>query len=236
MRYILLFGCFILAVVSCKNKTENAPDVGYDYAPERLGKYVVYDVDSTIYDDFNMDTVYYKYRIKELLEDEYVDNEGRHGIRLVRFIKKYNDTVSYDNIAWEIKDVWNYTKTSTALQIVEEDIRFTKLVFPVREEITWNGNANNSIGDWQYNYTSTDRAETINGTAFDNVLTVTQKDDKGNNKIHRQYYVEKYAKDVGMVYREIKDLQSYTVTAAPVENRISKGVIYKLNYVTHGYE
>ncbi|MES2513520.1 MAG: hypothetical protein V4580_05220 [Bacteroidota bacterium] len=225
-----------MALLSCKKEVETAPDVGYDYAPDRLGKYVVYDVDSTIYDDFFNDTTYYKYRIKEVLNDQYTDNEGRQAIRMMRYIKKYNDTISYDNMPWVVKDVWNYTKTATTLEVVEEDIRFTKLVFPVQEEKTWNGNAHNTLGDWEYIYTSTDRAETINGNSFDNVLTVTQKNDKGN-AIHREYYVEKYAKDVGLVYREIKDLSSTTVIAGvPVEQRITSGVIYKLKYVTHGYE
>lgn len=236
-KYILLFSCVVFAIFSCKKKVETPPDVGYAYAPDRLGKYVIYDVDSTVYGDFYHDTTYYKYRIKEKLEDRYVDNQGRNAIKLVRYIKKYNDTVSYDNMPWVVKDVWIYTKTSTTLEIVEEDQRFTKLVFPVKEDAAWNGNANNTLGDWEYTYTTTDIKEMVNGTTFDNVLTVTQKDDKGHNAIHREYYIEKYAKDVGMVYREIKDLHSGTVIAGvPVEQRITSGIIYKLKYVTYGYE
>lgn len=234
INYILPLLMFF-ALISCKKKVEDPPDVGYDYAPKIIGKYVIYDVDSTIYDDFKNDTTYYKYRIKEKLEETYVDNQGRNVIKLVRYIKKYNDSVSYDNIPWTIKDVWNYTGTSTSLEVVEEDVRFTKLSFPVKEESSWNGNANNTIGEWDYKYSYTDRAETINGTPFDNVLMVIQKSDKGN-QIHREYYIEKYAKGVGMVYREIKDLRSDVVTAVPVEQRITSGVIYKLIYVTHGYE
>ena len=236
MRYIFLLMIFAFAFFSCKKKTEDPPDVGYAYAPQNIGKYIVYDVDSTIYDDFTHDTTYYKYRIKEKLEEVYVDNQGRQSIKLVRYIKKYNDSIGYDNMPWIIKDVWNYTKTNTTLEVVEEDVRFTKLIFPVKEESTWNGNANNTLGEWEYKYSYTDRAETINGTHFDNVLMVTQKNDK-NNVIHREYYVEKYAKEVGLIYREIKDLRSSVVIAGvPVEQRITSGVIYKLTYVTHGYE
>jgi hypothetical protein len=138
---------------------------------------------------------------------------------------------------WTVKDVWNYTKTATTLEVVEENIRFSKLIFPVKEESSWNGNANNTIGDWEYIYNYMDRTETINGTSFENVLMVTQKDDKNHNQIHREYYVEKYARNVGLVYREIKDLHSSVVVAGvPVELRITSGVIYKLTYVTHGYE
>ena len=235
MKHILLFGLLVFVAFACKKKVEAPPDLGYDYAPTTLGKFVIYDVDSVVYDDFKHDTTYFKYRIKEKLEEIYVDNQGRNAIKLVRYIKKYNDTISYDNIIWTVKDVWNYTRTATTLEVVEEDIRFTKLIFPVKEESTWNGNANNTNGEWDYKYTYTDVSETINGTTFDNVLMVTQKSDKGN-VIHREYYVEKYAKDVGLVYREIKDLRSSVVTSLPVEQRITSGVIYKLTYVTHGYE
>lgn len=228
--------------ISCKKKTEAPPDVGYAYAPSTIGKYIIYDVDSTVYDDFKMDTTYYKYRIKEKLEEIYVDNQGRNAIKLIRYIKKYNPLVSYDNLPWTIKDVWIYTKTNTTLEVVEEDVRFTKLAFPVNLNVTWNGNANNTIGDWEYKYEYADKKETINVTTFDNVLLVAQKDDKGKNAIHREYFIEKYAKDVGLVYKEIKDLYSNIVTLnpngtiKPVEQRIQKGVIYKLKYVTHGFE
>lgn len=224
-------------MTSCKKKTEDPPDVGYRYAPTLIGKYVVYDVDSIIYDDNNMDTTYYKYRIKEKLEELYVDNEGRNAIRLVRYIKKYVPGGSYDDVPWVVKDVWNYTKTATTLEVVEEDVRFTKLIFPVKVDATWNGNALNTIGDWEYKYNYIDRTENINGTTFENVLFVEQKDDKNKNAIHRQYFIEKYAKDIGLVYREIKDVYSNTVVAGvPVEQRIEKGVIYKLVHVSHGIE
>ncbi len=228
---------FLLLCTACKKKLEDPPDVGYAYAPTTLGKFVVYDVDSTIYDDFKKDTTYYRYRIKEKLEEEYIDNEGRKAIKLIRYIKKYDSLVSYDNMAWAVKDVWNYTKTATTLEVVEEDQRFTKLIFPVKEESVWNGNAFNTIGEWDYTYDYTDRSEVINGTTFENVLLVKQKDDKSGNVIHRQYYVEKFAKDVGLVYREIKDLHSSTPgLGGPVETRITSGIIYKLTYVTHGFE
>ncbi|MES2568156.1 MAG: hypothetical protein V4565_14880 [Bacteroidota bacterium] len=228
-------------MAACKKKVEDAPDVGYDYAPVILGKFIVYDVDSIVYDDNNMDTIHYKYRIKEKQEENFTDNEGRDAVKLVRYIKKYNDSVSYDNIAWTLKDVWNLVKTSTTFEVVEEDVRFTKLIFPVKVDASWNGNAYNSNGEWEFEYKYIDRAEKINGNVFDNVLFVEQKDDKSKNAIHRQYFIEKHAKNVGLVYREIKDLYSNKITvinstATPVETRIEKGIIYKQTYVTHGME
>lgn len=240
-NFIIVFFTFFVLVACKKKAPEDPPDVGYDYAPTTLGKYVIYDVDSTVFDDFKMDTTYFKYRIKEKLEEDLIDNEGRPAIKLVRYIKLFNPLVSYDNIAWTIKDVWMFTKTKTTLEVVEEDVRFTKLIFPVKEDAFWNGNAHNTIGDWEYGYNYINRKEVINGTMFDNVLYVEQKDDNSKNAIRRQYFIEKYAKGVGLVHREIKDLYSNTIkvlngAVVPVEQRIEKGVIYKLTYVTHGIE
>lgn len=244
MRIIFLsFALLAIAFMfSCKkDKIEEPPDLGYDYAPTTIGKYVIYDVDSTVYDENFHDTIYYKYRIKEKLEENFTDNEGRPAVKLVRYMKKYNPAISYDNMAWTIKDVWMANKTKTTYEVVEEDVRFTKLIFPVRADAEWNGNAHNTLGEWDYNYKYIDTKENINGTLFENVLYVKQKDDEHKNNIHREYYIEKYAKNVGLVYREIKDLISGTVTISngqitPVESRITSGITYKLNYITHGYE
>ncbi|MBC7693880.1 MAG: hypothetical protein H7141_00385 [Burkholderiales bacterium] len=195
-----------------------------------------------MYDDNNKDTTYYKYRVKEKLEENFIDNQERKAVKLVRYIKKYDPAKSYDNIPWTHKDVWNCIKTNTAFEVVEEDVRFTKLIFPVKTDATWNGNAHNTMEEWEYSYKYVDKKESINGTTFENVLFVEQKDDKSKNAIHRQYFIEKHAKNVGLVYREIKDLYSQIITTypsglpTPVESRILKGVIYKQTYVTHGIE
>lgn len=197
----------------------------------------MYDVDSTYYDDFSHDTLNYKFRIKEKFEENYIDNQGRNAIKIIRYIKKYNPFVSYDNIAWTIKDVWSCIKTKTTYEVVEENVRLIKLIFPVKVDDYWNGNAQNTIGEWNYKYKYIDNSETINGSFFEKVLFVEQKDDKLKNVIHRQYYIEKYAKNIGLIYREIKDLYSNTVLLnVPVEQRIEKGIIYKQTYITHGIE
>lgn len=241
--FLKSFICILVILLSCtfasckKKKTEAPPDVGYTYAPEIIGKYVVYDVDSTVYDDFAKDTLYYKYRIKEKLAETFTDNEGRPSIKLIRYIKRYDPAKSYDLMNWEIKDVWSYTRTSTSLEVVEENLRYTKLVFPVKTDVSWNGNARNTSPAMDYKYLFTDQVHAVNGRSFDNVLCVEQKDDKRKNVIHRQYYIEKYAKDIGLIYREITDVYSNTVVAGvPVEQRIERGIIYKLTYVTHGIE
>lgn len=237
LLYILGVVVFFIGNSCKKNKIENPPDLGYDFAPTAIGTYVVYDIDSTYYDDFSHDTLNFKYRIKEKFEENYTDNQGRNAVKIVRYIKKYNPLLSYDNISWTIKDVWSCNITKTTYEVVEENVRIVKLSFPVKTDANWNGNAQNTNEEWNYKYNYTDNSEIVNGTSFEKVLLVEQKDDKLKNVIHRQYYIEKYAKNIGLIYREIKDLYSNTVISnIPVEQRIEKGIIYKQTYITHGTE
>ncbi len=226
--------CVLLS--SCKKDTVDSTSIlGLDYYPTKIGKFVVYDVDSTVYNDLTLDTITYKYRIKEKFVANFTDNEGKLAIRLERYIKMYNPNKSYDSIPYTIKEVWMINADEKKIQVVESNIRYTKLIFPVELNANWKGNANNNSGQTIYSYLSIDKAETVGSTALKNVLTVKQHDDR--TLISVKYYVEKYAKDVGLVYREIKDIYSNTVVAnIPVEQRIEKGLIYKQKLVSYGNE
>ena len=238
-------GIYILAalalflVFSCKKKKEpiTKPDLGEAYYPTTIGKYVVYDVDSIVFAEIGYAATSYKYQIKEKIEEEYTDMQGRPALKLVRYIKKFDSIVSYSAMPWTIKDVWQVNVSAKNVEVVEENVRFVKLIFPVKKSVEWNGNSMNTLGEWAYTYTSVDNAETINSNNFENVLCVTQKNFP--TFISREYYIEKYAKDVGLVYREIIDVKLATVTGTnvPVLSIPDKsGIVYKLTVVNYGYE
>lgn len=195
----------------------------------------MYDIDSTVYDELSQTSTLYKYRIKEKFTENFIDNEGKSAIRIERYIKKYNPAKPYDSIPYTIKEVWMANADDKKVQVVENNIRYTKLIFPIKQSATWNGNANNNLGELNYSYSYIDKAETFNGNSLPNTLFVIQRDDK--TLIAQQYYSEKYAKGVGLVYREIKDIYSNNVVAGvPIEQRIEKGVIYKQVLISYGHE
>ncbi len=209
--------------------------LGLDYYPKTIGKFVVYDIDSTIYNSLTQDTILTKYRIKEKITELFTDNEGQEALRMERFIKKYNPNKSYDSIAWTIKEVWMVNANLKSVQVVEGNIRYTKLIFPIQQGAGWDGNAKNTMGEWMYSYEYIDKAETIGSKQVDKVLKVKQKNYR--TLISYQNYNEKYAKGIGLVYREITDILSNNVIAnVPVEGRIEDGVIYKQTLVTYGNE
>jgi len=209
--------------------------LGLDYYPTNIGRFVIYDVDSAVYNSLTQDTVITKYRIKEKITETFTDNEGNEALRLERFMKKFNPLKPYDSIAWTMKEVWMVNATKKSVQVVEGNVRYTKLIFPIQQGASWNGNAKNTIGEWLYTYDYIDKQETIGSKQVDKVLNVKQKNYR--TLISYQNYTEKYAKGIGLVYREITDVLSNNVIPnVAVENRIEDGLIYKQTLVTYGNE
>ncbi len=224
-----------LLFFSCtKKQAGESPDVGSDYFPVKVGNYIEYDVDSVAYTPLPLDTIEKKYRIKEVIDSIYTDNEGRPAIRLVRYKKNYSPTVPYSQMNWNIQDVWMANKTASTVEVAEENTRYIKLTFPVKSGNTWNGNAQNTLGEWNYKYENVGEALSLNGLNFEKTLKVNQKNYV--TLISYQKYFEKYARGVGLVYKEITDVKSNTITSAPILNRIEEGVVYKMTVVAYHVE
>ena len=237
--YILAAVLISVGIFSCKKKKEpEAVDIGEAYYPGTIGKFIVYDVDSIVFNEFTYDSTHYKYLVKEKIEEEYTDIQSRPALKLVRYIKKFNAAISYTAMPWTLKDVWQVNKTKSNVEVVEENIRFVKLIFPVKDNATWNGNSTNTIGHWDYKYTYVDNPENVNGINFDKVTLVTQKDFP--TLISREYYGEKYAKNIGLVYREITNI-TFKDTVVPLSFDLFKvykkhGIVYKSKVISYGDE
>lgn len=199
-NFILLILFVAVFCFSCKKDKDDyiAPDIGQSYAGLELGKYVVYDVDSLFYNDFTatIDTAIYK--IKEVVAESYLDLEGEEAFKINRFRK------DHDTLSWVLIDVWNAKLTTTNYQKTEENVRFVKLIFPVRENVVWNGNSMNNLASRDYSYEYIDKAETIGGKSLELVLKVNQYEEL--NLIQQKQFIEKFASGVGMVYRKNMDL------------------------------
>ncbi|MBL7892358.1 MAG: hypothetical protein JNL63_06990 [Bacteroidia bacterium] len=225
MKKILFLIIAATTIYSCKKDQDtSALDIGYGYFPNQSGKYIIYDVDSIVKNSFTKQVDTFKFQVKEVIESVFNDNTGRPTLRLERYRKYYSKTVAYDSMSWVLTDVWSANLTSTSAEKVEENVRYVRLIFPVEKYKTWNGNAYNTIGEWNYKYTEIDKAKTVGGIAFDSTLTVVQFEDE--NLIDKKYYREMYAKNVGLIYRQIIDVHSDSIqTAVPIMNRVTSGII-----------
>lgn len=227
----------ILILFSCKKDEESPSEVhGLQYYPLKTGKFVVYDVDSTVYTELPKDTLYFKYRIKEKIGEEFTDNQGKRAFRVERYIKHYNPSLSYDSIPWSVKEVWMLNSDNSKILLQENNTVYTRLIFPVIPNASWNGNAYNNSGELVYSYEYADQKKTVGTQPFDLVLKVKQRTDT-SNLIQYLLEFEQYAFNFGLVNKEIIQLFSNTITAGvPVKNRIESGFVYKQTYISSGYE
>jgi hypothetical protein len=226
-----LFVLLMAVAIGCKKDKSVHSDAGYGYFPTTVGHFVIYDVDSTIYNAFNHDTVYYRYQLKELIESEFQDNEGRVSQRVERYVRSYNPTIPYDSLPWTLKNVWYVTRTSQHAELVTGNIRYVRLIFPVIDQAAWNGNAQNTQGDWEYQYQGVHLPFNGGNVHSDSSATVIEKDE--TDLLNRRYYKEVYAKNIGLVLRQIIDVYDTKITPVPVIHRIKGGVIYMA--VVHSY-
>jgi len=229
-----LMGCAILGISSCKDKAdEYTVDYGYEYYPTDSGHYVIYDVDSIIYrnaDPQAIDSV--SFQLKELYAGTFFDtvqNQLKYRIEYQRR-KTANDP-------WQNERVWYAVKEQTNMQRVENDIKFIKLIFPPRQNATWDGNIYAAktgqfeyLNDWTYTYQNVDQPATINGQTFDKTLMVSHIGD--SNLIELLKSREMYAKGVGLVYKEFVQMEKQDVSSSfdnPQKNTQGVRVIWQVS-------
>lgn len=230
-NFIVFFFIFSILFFSCKKdeKTIVLINYGYNYAGLTVGKYVIYDVDSTFYNvPFNV-VAYYKFQIKEVVDLKYIDAQGNEAYKIIRY--KKDTAISPD---WVHQVVWNATITNSNFQKVEDNVRFVKLTFPIKTGKKWNGNSMNTLSSWEYEYISTHQPETIGSTTLDSVTTITQFDDENEILIQRQFYQEKYVANIGLVYKRVIDIKkSYDTTSGTFQN--SEGVDITYTFNSYGF-
>jgi hypothetical protein len=209
--------------------------LGKNYYPIDAGRFIVYQVDSTVFTEIPRDTIHFQYQIKERIADSFTDDQGQAAIRLERFIKRFDPTKTFDAQPWTIKDVYVIRADDRRVERQEDNIRFVKLIFPIQVNAAWNGNVANTLGEQIYVYDTIEMPEVINQIQLDKVLKVRQLESV--NLIEAEIATEKYAKDLGLVYKEHSHVKGNAVVAGKtVFERIESGYIYKQKIVSHGSE
>lgn len=188
-----------------------------------------------MYTEIPRDTLLFRYRLKVRIADPFTDNEGHEAFRLERFVKWFNPLQSYDSMSWRLKEVWLLLPSERKILVNESNVLFTKMIFPVEEKSSWDGNAMNSRGEQTYYYDYFDRPEKIGAWNFQEVLKVIQQDKV--TLISENTAWEKYVHDVGLVEKVVKTIKSNNVVPGkPVSDRIESGTEYHQTIVSYGME
>lgn len=226
MKTVLAALFCVMMFAACKKETAQVQVTPIsDYAPLKAGKYITYFIDSLVYVNFGATEAHRFYEVRYATADSFTDILGRKAFRIVRSIRNLpNGTFTPDNTFVSVN-------TGNTFEFTENNLRFLKLVQPIRNDFAWKGNSAidvTSLGtelqylfDWNYTYTNVGEAKRIGNFNFNNTLTVNQRDDSLNLPIvfpgpgvsnptsiaSKDYSQEIYAKGIGLVYKKFQHFE-----------------------------
>ncbi|HSQ44595.1 MAG TPA: hypothetical protein VLM16_06335 [Ginsengibacter sp.] len=210
-------GLFFISLffISCKKEKDSfSSESVNDYFPLQVGKYITYQLDSTLFINFGQKDTVVSYQVQDKVDAQVTDNLGRQAYRIIRYIRKDS---SKD---WVPNNTFMAVATFNSLEYIENNLRFLKLEIPVKQGFSWKGNSyidtysiNSDLkymDDWDYVYDSVDVPLTINSINIDSTVKVTERDEflgqdpsiPGTQYAEKTYALEKYGKGIGLIYRE----------------------------------
>jgi len=219
--------CFILINSCQKTKEEFIEEYPVQsFLPLKKGDSSFFRLDSIELTPFRQNfSAFNSYLIKEEVTDTVYDNLNQPYWKINRFIKKDTTGKGF----WNDYGYYLIAAKKDEMIMMEENLKFVKMKAPVRTSFFWKGNSylpneafpeydfsiDNNMLKWNYTYLDVGTSEIIgtNDQPFDNVVTIEHVDqilnaDFNNNILlsnsfaSREKSIEKYAKNIGLVYRE----------------------------------
>ncbi len=219
--YLLAGVCIVL--LACKKQTGQVESAALqEYYPLQTGKYIRYRLDSTRFIHFGQRDTVVSYDAKDIVEEETTDSQGQPAFRVVRYLR---DLASTNESDYTPALTYLVSPKRESIEINENNLRFRKLQLPVTNGFNWKGNRqlpsapfyelygfsnDEDISFWEYSYQEVDQPAIMGDHAFPHTVTVLQVADSSNVPIefpdghaYRNYWVEQYAKEIGLIYKEI---------------------------------
>ena len=194
---IKLYFILLVIISSCKPIDYDNINYYYNYFPLQINQEKEFLVTNIVHSSFGRDTS--SYFLKEIITDYNINIEGDTVYTLERYWK-VDSSLSY-----EIKDVWTSKRNLGAGYLNEENITYTKLIFPLSLNIYWNGNAFNNLDYQEYSIESINIPFQLNDLIFDSAVTVIQN--YKSNLLEFENAKEIYATGIGLIYKEDVQLE-----------------------------
>lgn len=244
MKYLLLFIMLSILWACEKHNTELVDvDYGYEYFPLDIGANWTYAVDSLVFDPglSGTDTSRSQSFLREVIVDTLLSNTGTIQYRVEQSWR------ATDTADWQILKVLTLEREEQRALRTEDNLKFIKLTFPLKEGNSWDGNAFldaqikiaiageqlEFFKNWSYQVLSFEELIQLGSLSFADVVSVQNADDE--NLIERRYAFEQYARGIGLVYRALTVLDTQCeiccnsdfalCESLSWENKAEKGVI-----------
>jgi len=247
-----LFAILGLFIASCgpdSNPEDLDLDYGYEYFPLEIGKFMEYRLDSIIYDTTSIgvtrDTNVWFAR--EEVVDTFRDLSNELNFRIERSQRQSAAE------PWEIESVYAAILLDDQAIRIEDNFRFIKMVFPLSEGDIWDGNifiddetiitiAGESVEvfkSWSYELDELDEQAIVNNMPYDSVMTIFQANNQEGpdpNLIELRFSKEQYAKNIGLISREMRILDTQCIAdciGQSWEEKAQKGFILIQTLIDH---
>ncbi len=229
MRFALaIVALASLLLFSCTEKKEQfETELIAEYISPQPGKYITYRTDSMVFTNFGRNTEIHKYQEKHVIDALITDNLGRPAFRVFRYFRDSTDALSWTEAQpWEPGGSYIITILPDQVEVTEDNLRFIKMHLPVREGFSWKGNKflpadpystlyvfsnDDNMADWDYYFDNYTNSFSYGGQNYTDVWSIEAADEAYNVPINdvnayaaRSRAVEKYAKGIGLVYREFE--------------------------------
>lgn len=205
MKKIVLIFIISSSIIACNKQEAVKPEsFHYQYFPLSVNAEYIYRTDSFIYNDFTntIDTFSGLLKYKSISVSK--DTENRNSFKIHTYYKR-NDTLN-----WQPVNVWSAVldQDKNRAERLTENHRYVPLVFPVRDQQKWDCNAMNSSEPRDCKYSDLHQKFDNNFMQFDSVLTVEMHND--SNFVFQDLHIEKYAKHIGLIFVNIKQIETQT--------------------------
>jgi hypothetical protein len=204
---IVLLG-LVFTFYSCDKDVETSVITNSEedrtYYNSSLGFWQEFQVDTFTYVKSQNDPTVTESSTRSYLREEITDTLRDFGTPYQFSLKTYRKKKLTDN--WLFYRNNSILPTSGYVTKNEDNLRYTKLQFPITSKQSWKGNRyiDSSIikdyADWDFVYNHIYQPFSVAGNSFDSTVTVIQYAD--SNAIEKTYFYEIYAKNIGLVYAE----------------------------------
>lgn len=232
----LVFFLSLLFLASCDRGEGESIAEELDYFPLQIGFYQIYQVTETRY-QLGVSTES-TFQLKSIVSDSYEDAAGSITYVIHRSTREDEES------PWIAAATWSARYSNGELIVSEGSIPYVALKFPVREGLAWNGNSyNNEVnpntgsGEDTYKVIGVNSACSVDTRSFPECVSVELED---NNEfiVYRDRRIDTYAKNVGLISREVIQL-----TYCTDQNRdclgkqiVDQGIIYNQEILDYGME
>lgn len=226
LRFLIAF--VATAVISCDSSDENPPsDTGKDYFPLHEGNFQVFDVTNIEYTLGVPETL--RYELKTLVVDSFPNQDGTYTYVIHRS-KRDEGAAEFSYL-----DTWSARMDSREAVMNEENTTFFKIKLPVVKDDEWDGNLYNSKGEDTYTMEEVGASFVGNGTTYDDCIVINQNDNQ-DFVVTLDQRKEVYARNIGLVYKEVRVLNYCTVGSCLGQQEVESGVIYTQTIKDYGVE